>query len=785
MGPLVLATLPQRLPPRAGQSIDVYGYALDPVDGARLVHSDGSYTSSTYSTRADTWLRFDFDLRSARPGPRALELWAGGELIVREDDVVFVDTVDPRRFRPAWIEEGVAREVDLVLGDTALDFDLALVDPEGTQRAFTSVTETAGDTLRVGLPPLVAGVYGLRLRYAQGDEVAVEAMLRVGPPPARRVPEEYETLGEAITAAQAGDEILVGPGSYVESVVIDRPVRIRGTSGSPNDTRISLNGSPGARGIHVLESAGRIVEIANLEVWSARIPGGPGAGIYAEVPVLIADAGVYLCRSEGEGAIGGGIWAAPGSEIVGTQCGSNLVRSEWHSTPDPFVEPSGGTAGGIYAVGCRVERCSLSSNYAQSCGEAVVDGLFLGNIIESDGGGYGLGAINSFALRGKVQGNRFEHGCGAAAPYAVFFGPSEVDHNTFTDWWWDLCSALSLLQIQGAVDFHHNSLAGVGLQVCRQHQAADPDVGAIRVWANLIESADTAWPSIQYCEARLGPGPVNNVPATQIEFAYNVGHPITMFNAEGADDCGDCVIPRESVGYCEVKWHDGYYSYGSFDLRPQSTSPALPSNFPYFPDTLGAVTEICSEVSPIFLEFARVERSDAGVLLEWSLSSDIEVTGVGIERRELPAGSGFERIGPDWLADCGRCTFVDETADPGTGYEYVALVLHPDGDVERVPLGQVSGDLLPSPPLLGPPRPNPTTDRFSVPFRSPGNVPIVIELVDAAGRRVETLWDGVVEDGVQEVGCPPGAAPLPSGVYWLRLRSAHGVKLSQRLVIIR
>ncbi|MCA9754305.1 MAG: hypothetical protein KDA27_00775 [Candidatus Eisenbacteria bacterium] len=778
----ILYASPARFVPNRSHRLDLYGYDLDLVDEARLVADDGTYVSSRDIVRTDCWSRTVFDLGLLPPGPRKLELMSGSFRVLSRDDIVFIDSVDPRRFRPAWIEANEAREIDLALGTATEDVDLELVGPDGATFAPTSLYASASDTLHMSLPALAAGVYGVRLRYPAGDTVDVEAMLRVGSPTPRHVPGEYATISEAVAAATPGDEIVVAAGTYPESVVLDRPVRIRGVSENVYDVR--LLPPAGSRGIHVLEGAGHITEVAGLTIQDATIEGGPGAGILAETPVRVVDSMVFRCRSDGPNAVGAGIWAAPGSEVVSTTLQANVASSDWVSTPDPTREASGGTAGGIYGVGCRVEKCALRGNSAMSCAAAVVDGIFQGNEVESGSSSGERGAIHACALRGIARGNRFDHGCGSVRPYAVFLGPSEVDHNTFTDFWLDLCEYLSILQIQGPVDFHHNSLAGVRLMVCRQHQPADESEGWIRVTENLIESNDAGPPQLQYCEDRLSSSPAVEVPLSRVEFVFNLGYPITMYGFGGLDDCGSCVIPMESVGYCEVRRHDGYDSYGQFDLRLEETSPALPGNSPFPPDTLGAITEVCPAVNPVFLEFTRLDRTSEGVLLEWSFVSDVEIIGVGIERRELRTDAVTERVDSGWLPPCHQCSFLDESALPGEPYAYSAVVLYPGGATERIDLGEIEGG-APTKLELGAPWPNPSGAQFSSWFQVPVEADVVIELVGPSGRRVETLWDGPAAAGRHTVERPVGAAPLPSGVYWLKLRTTAGDRASQRLVVIR
>jgi parallel beta-helix repeat protein len=43
---------------------------------------------------------------------------------------------------------------------------------------------------------------------------------------------QYRTISEAVKAAQPGDTVLVGPGTYVENIVVDKPISIVSTNGA-------------------------------------------------------------------------------------------------------------------------------------------------------------------------------------------------------------------------------------------------------------------------------------------------------------------------------------------------------------------------------------------------------------------------------------------------------------------------------------------------------------------------------------------------------------------------
>jgi parallel beta-helix repeat protein len=84
---------------------------------------------------------------------------------------------------------------------------------------------------------------------------------------------DFATIGAAITAARAGDRILVRPGLYEEALVVDKPLEILG-DGPVADIEIR------ARGAHALVFKASIGRVANLTL---RQAGGKGTWYCVDV----------------------------------------------------------------------------------------------------------------------------------------------------------------------------------------------------------------------------------------------------------------------------------------------------------------------------------------------------------------------------------------------------------------------------------------------------------------------------------------------------------------------
>jgi flagellar hook assembly protein FlgD len=84
--------------------------------------------------------------------------------------------------------------------------------------------------------------------------------------------------------------------------------------------------------------------------------------------------------------------------------------------------------------------------------------------------------------------------------------------------------------------------------------------------------------------------------------------------------------------------------------------------------------------------------------------------------------------------------------------------------------------------------PNPFTDRVELRLRVPTAGETDIAIFDASGRRVRSLYHGLLEPGEHEFtwnGRGERDAPIPDGVYFARMRTGDGPATSCRVVLTR
>jgi len=142
---------------------------------------------------------------------------------------------------------------------------------------------------------LMVGKYHATVRItapgAQGSPFAIPVSLVVEHYPVLLGSHRYRSLAEALAAASPGDWIVVGPGTYEENLVIEKPVTIVGAG--PENTVIEA-----AKGdypvIHIESDQPIEVRLIGLEV-----VGGKGLGIDGKAYVKLTDCIINVVRGFG------------------------------------------------------------------------------------------------------------------------------------------------------------------------------------------------------------------------------------------------------------------------------------------------------------------------------------------------------------------------------------------------------------------------------------------------------------------------------------------------------
>ncbi len=199
-----------------------------------------------------------------------------------------------------------------------------------------------------------------------------------------------------------------------------------------------------------------------------------------------------------------------------------------------------------------------------------------------------------------------------------------------------------------------------------------------------------------------------------------------------------------------------------------------------------------SGIIPRDVDDLRFDSRDRGLEISFRLPAGLQTRGVVIERTladPIRWGSRHdEPLHPDSL---GQVVFLDTGVEAGREYRYrFRTLFDPEGLVVFGPYATLYAPPVSPKLALSPARPNPFGARrgeaeFRCDLPEPGRARI--DLFDAAGRLVRTLLDADLPAGPRYLlwdGRDDEGRDLPSGSYWVSLRTATG-RRGTRVVIVR
>jgi C1A family cysteine protease len=288
------------------------------------------------------------------------------------------------------------------------------VSPNGS--SWTDVTEVAGCT------PCTISDVCLRVR---GTSMATGGVLRV--------PDEYGTIAAAIVAADAGDTVLVGPGTYNEgTLVVDEDIVLMGEAG-PESTVVDAAGLLAAPASHTTVLS--LVGVTNACVVSGlTLMGAESAASGGGIVMTNSSASIVECVITANSAVAGaGIMAQASSPFI-INCtvadNSGLAGIHMDAASSGLISKcivSGTTGGpGIYcgSAAPSVACCDLYGNVGTLVGGTDGGGNFMEDPMYCDRfernfllqdvspcvAGYGCGRVGAL-----------DAGCGSQVPAALTY----------------------------------------------------------------------------------------------------------------------------------------------------------------------------------------------------------------------------------------------------------------------------------------------------------------------------------------------------------------------------
>ena len=194
----------------------------------------------------------------------------------------------------------------------------------------------------------------------------------------------------------------------------------------------------------------------------------------------------------------------------------------------------------------------------------------------------------------------------------------------------------------------------------------------------------------------------------------------------------------------------------------------------------------CAPVIVLPVELTSFEASYIGgseVALTWETASETDNAGFYIEH-EIGAGE-YEELGfvegAGTITEPRTYTFTASGLDAGVNVFRLKQVDF-DGAFEFSNVVEATVD-LPSTFVLEPAYPNPFNPSTTIRFGTAVETELTVELYDASGKLVRTLYEGVPEAGALNTVSIDGSG-LTSGSYLVKLTSAD-FQTSQQIVLLK
>ncbi len=190
------------------------------------------------------------------------------------------------------------------------------------------------------------------------------------------------------------------------------------------------------------------------------------------------------------------------------------------------------------------------------------------------------------------------------------------------------------------------------------------------------------------------------------------------------------------------------------------------------------------DIVPVFIQGFTARGFFDRVDLAWQVWADEEVSGYRIYRRQ-GGDSEFAPLGTGQLLPASATSHSDTRVHPGASYEYRIGAVTPDGaeTLSRTIAARVPASGF----VLDQNFPNPFNPITTIRFSGPSGVAVRIDIYDASGRSVTSLFDGVSAGGVVEVqwnGRSTDGTPAGSGIYFCRL-TAGKQTITRKMLLLK
>jgi hypothetical protein len=553
-----------------------------------------------------------------------------------------------------------------------------------------------------------------------------------------QVPDDSDTIADALAAAEDGDLVAVAPGVYREhDLRLKAGVSLEGTTGVPEDVVIDAEGQGR---VLICEGVGADVTVSGLTFRNGFATGpteydrSGGAVFFSHSEPRIASC-VFVAN----------VASAAGGAVRVTYASPQLIACR-------FVDNRAATGGGAI-------DCSLDAN-------PVFDSChFEGN--ESAWGG---------AISARVNAHPTVNSC-------TFFANRADDGYGYGGGFY--CDFESESLLDQCILQNNEGIYGGAVAVFDKAQLmlrGSTIVGnTAQERGHALYTLDSM-PVIQRCIVAYHPG--QPVVCEGIGLAW--ARDSDLWGNGGEDWNGAIYEQRDQTGnfsadpvFCDADPLD-------WDLTLESESPCLPENSPR--GMLVGALDVGCGITPLNLILLQATPVSAGIEIEW------QVRGAAAEQEFQLEGQFVEGASETWLvpfenvnASLYRANDRSVAARTGGAIEYTLYTRIAPAPWSRLgTIATSSGELQPL-VVVSPASPNPFNPGTQITFDLVRTAHVRVRIHDISGRTLAQLADSEFGPGAHAVrwdGRDDDGHQLPSGAY-IAVFEVADERLTQKLTLVR